>query len=153
MDDIPRGPAARNGAGTPKSPDIPGRDFSTPQVIENIDPLDTKNRHPKGFRYRFQWHKVNDCTWKLACDELTRVPTCHGFWCGYNTPKAIAWVIQVAPGNWLARYRDEACEPCSLNEAKARALAMAKGAVGDYVVENPIQHLNGLAARLGGDAS
>jgi hypothetical protein len=62
-------------------------------------------------------------------------------------------VIQVAPGNWLARYRDEACEPCSLNEAKARALAMAKGAVGDYVVDNPIQHLNGLAARLGGDAS
>ena len=153
MDDIQRGPAARNGAETPKCPDIPGRDFSTPQVIENVGPLDTKNRPPKGFRYRFQWHKVNDCTWKLAGDELTRVPTCHGFWSGYNTPKAIAWVIQVAPGNWLARYRDEACEPCSLNEAKARALAMAKGAVGDYVVENPIQHLNGLAARLGGDAS
>ena len=53
----------------------------------------------------------------------------------------------------LVGTRDEACEPCSLNEAKARALAMAKGAVGDYVVENPIQHLNRLAARLGGDAS
>jgi hypothetical protein len=96
---------------------------------------------------------VNDCTWKLAGHELTRIPTCHGFWSGYNTPNAIAWVIQAAPGSWLARYRDEACEIASLNEAKALALAMAKGAIGDYLVDNPIQHLNGLAASLGGDAS
>jgi hypothetical protein len=28
---------------------------------------------------------------------------------------------------------------------------MAKGAPGDYVLENPIRHLNGLQARLLGD--
>ena len=35
-----------------------------------------------------------------------------------------------------------------LNEAKAAAMAMAKGACGDYVVANPIAHLNGIAARM-----
>ena len=34
------------------------------------------------------------------------------------------------------------------NEAKANALAMARGAHGDYFVENPIDHLNELQARL-----
>src|SRR3954471_17391349 len=33
-------------------------------------------------------------------------------------------------------------------EAKASALAMARGADGDYCVERPVLHLNGLQARL-----
>jgi hypothetical protein len=36
----------------------------------------------------------------------------------------------------------------TLAQAKAAALAMAKGAVGDYTVADPVAHLNGLAARL-----
>jgi hypothetical protein len=58
----------------------------------------------------------------------------------------LAWVIQVVPGEWLARRDDEACGPMALNEAKAVAVAMAKGAPGDYRLRNPIEHLNGLAA-------
>ena len=49
---------------------------------------------------------------------------------------------------WLARCRDQVCGPLSLQQAKAAALAMAKGAAADYRIENPIEHLNGLAARL-----
>ena len=36
-----------------------------------------------------------------------------------------------------------------LKEAKSAALAMAKGACGDYVVRDPLGHLSGLAARGG----
>ena len=57
------------------------------------------------------------------------------------------WVIQVE-GKWLARCKDQSSNPMPLNEAKAAAMAMAKGAPGDYVVMNPIAHLNGIAARL-----
>ena len=35
-----------------------------------------------------------------------------------------------------------------VKEAKAAALAMAKGDCGDYCVAHPIEHLNGLAANL-----
>jgi hypothetical protein len=57
-------------------------------------------------------------------------------------------VIRVAPGKWLARYGDMVCGPLSLPKAKAAAMAMAKGRPGDYHVQNPISHLNGLTARL-----
>ena len=54
----------------------------------------------------------------------------------------------VAPGKWLARCGDRASGPQSLSEAKANAFAMAKGADGDYRIENPVTHLNGLQALL-----
>jgi len=78
-------------------------------------------------------------------------PTCpgsHRQWAGYRTSKAIAWVICIAPGKWLARCGDRACGPESLSQAKANALAMAKGADGDYQIGDPIAHLNGLQAVL-----
>ena len=78
---------------------------------------------------------------------MTNAPASHGQWGGYRTLKAIAWVIQVE-GKWLARCKDQSSNPMPLNEAKAAAMAMAKGAPGDYVVTNPIAHLNGIAARL-----
>ena len=78
---------------------------------------------------------------------MTNVPASHGQWGGYRTPKAIAWVIQVE-GKWLARCKDQTTNPMPLYEAKAAAMAMAKGACGDYVVRDPISHLNGIAARI-----
>jgi hypothetical protein len=95
---------------------------------------------------RFQ--RVNEVTFKLTDGESTNVPTSHGQWGGYRTAKAVAWVINIAPGQWLARCRDEASGPSSFNEAKANALAMARGACGDYFIENPIDHLNRLQARI-----
>jgi hypothetical protein len=92
--------------------------------------------------------RVNAFTFKLTNGEVTHLPASHGQWGGYRTTKAVAWVINLAPGQWLARCRDEAAGTSSFNEAKANALAMARGAHGDYFIENSIDHLNGLQARL-----
>ena len=97
---------------------------------------------------KLHFERVNEVTFKLTDGEVTNVPASHGQWGGYRTTKAVAWVINIAPGQWLARCRDEACGPSSFNEAKANALAMARGACGDYFIENPIDHLNGLQALL-----
>ena len=97
---------------------------------------------------RLRFERVNEVTFKVTDGESTNVPASHGQWGGYRTAKAVAWVINIAPGQWLARCRDEASGPSSFNEAKANALAMARGAHGDYFIENPIDHLNGLQALL-----
>jgi len=91
---------------------------------------------------------VNEVTFKLTDGELTNVPASHGQWGGYRTTKAVASVINITPGQWLARCRDETAGPSSFNEARANAFAMARGAHGDYLIDNPIDHLNGLQARL-----
>ena len=62
------------------------------------------------------------------------------------TAAAIAWVIQVE-GKWLARCKDQTTNPMP-STRRIAAMAMAKGACGDYAVTNPIAHLNGIAARL-----
>jgi hypothetical protein len=83
---------------------------------------------------------------------MTSVPASHGQWQGYKTTRALAWVMNIGwvtnSSAWLARYRDQACGPSSLNDAKANALALVKGAAGDYTITDPIGHLNGLTARL-----
>jgi hypothetical protein len=94
-----------------------------------------------------RFERVNEVTFKLTDGEATNVPASHGQWGGYRTAKAVAWVINIAPGQWLARCRKEASGPSSFVEAKANALAMARGICGDYLIENPIDHLNGLQAR------
>jgi hypothetical protein len=107
-------------------------------------------RYKNGISGKLDFEQVNEITWKLTNGEMTNVPACHGFWGGYRTTKAIAWVIDVgvAKSAWLARYKDQCCGPMPLKEAKAAALAMAKGAAGDYRVPNPAAHLDGLVARL-----
>ena len=79
---------------------------------------------------------------------MTNVPASHGQWGGYRTSKAIAWVLNVAPNAWLARCCDQNSNPLALPASKSAAMAMAKGACGDYVVSNPIAHLNDLTAML-----
>ena len=105
---------------------------------------------PKNLSQKTKLHfeRVNEATFKLTDGEVTNLPASHGQWGGYRTTKAVAWVINLAPGQWLARCRDESSGPSSFHEAKANALAMARGAHGDYFIENPIDHLNGLQARL-----
>src|SRR6476620_5778425 len=115
-----------------KCPDMAEGQKLALQVIEKQGELEAREAPPKAFRYRFQFEKVNEVSIKLANGELSRVTGSHGQWGGYNTTKAIAWVFCVGPGKWLARCGDQACGPDSLNRAKANALAMAKGAAGDY---------------------
>jgi hypothetical protein len=92
--------------------------------------------------------RVNDSTFKITNGELTNVPASHGQWSGYRTTRAMAWIIKLEAEAWLARCGNQVCGPSSFREAKANAFAMAKGAIGDYYVRNPISHLNGLQARL-----
>ncbi len=111
---------------------------------------------PRQFRYKsgisknqpLRCERVNEVTFKITAGEFTNVPASHGQWGGYRTAKAEAWIICVAPSLWLARRADQCCGPSLFNEAKADALAMMKGAPGDYQICNPVGHLNGLQARL-----
>jgi hypothetical protein len=133
------------------------RDFGLDSKGENgpvfdISKADTSSRfrYKSGAPGKLVFERVNEATWKLTGGEQTNVPTSHGQWGGYRTSKAVAWLIDVgetAPA-WLARCRDHCCGPSTLREAKAAALAMAKGACGDYRISDPVQHLNGMAARL-----
>jgi hypothetical protein len=95
-----------------------------------------------------RFEKVNEVTFKLTDSEETNVSASHGQWGGYRATKAVAWVIKIESDAWLARCGGEACGPSSFNEAKANALAMARGTYGDYFVENSIIHLNELQALL-----
>ena len=62
-------------------------------------------------KIKFHFERVNEVTFKLTDGEATNVPASHGQWGGYRTTKAVAWVINIAPGQWLARCRDEASGP------------------------------------------
>ncbi len=57
--------------------------------------------------------------------------------------------MSLGNAQWLARCGDQACGPTTFANAKAAAIAMsAEGACGDYTVERPIAHLNGLQALI-----
>ena len=126
--------------------DIAEGHFEASQDIEITSVLAPKKRPPNPSRFKFE--KVNEVTWKLTNGEMTNVPAQIGFWGGYRVTEAIAWVINVAPNAWLARRGDQTSNAFPLHEAKSAAMAMAKGAPGDYRVKDSIAHLNGLQARL-----
>ena len=98
--------------------------------------------------YLLHCERINDCTFKITNGELTNTPASHGQWGGYRTTKALAWIIKLESDAWVARCGNQICNPTSFNEAKSQALAMARGALGEYFVERPIRELNGLQARL-----
>jgi hypothetical protein len=129
-----------------RRPEVPDRpteaNWQGPDLLGEFEPEKLSQKT------KLHFERVNEVTFKLTDGEVTNVPASHGQWGGYRTTKAVAWVINLAPGQWLARCRDEASGPSSFNEAKANALAMARGAHGDYFIENSIDHLNGLQARL-----
>src|SRR6476661_5855605 len=62
---------------------------------------------------KLHFERMNEVTFKLTDGEVSNVPASHGKWAGYRTTKAVAWVINIAPGQWLARYRNEASGPSS----------------------------------------
>ena len=130
----------------PNRPSVADRQKRAPQAAENTGLLEAPSRPPNPSRFRFE--QVNEFTWKLTNGELTNTPASHGQWGGYRSTKALAWMVCVVPGKWLARHGNMVCGPLSLSKAKGAAMAMAKGRLGDYYLANPIAHLNGLTARL-----
>jgi hypothetical protein len=119
------------------------------QPIEISHEICPENRLPP--KRNLIVERVNEVTFKVTDGEMSRVSASHGQWGGYNTTRALAWVIKVAPNAWLARCSNQACGPSSFHEAKANALAMARGTIGDHFVSDPIRELNELQSnpRLG----
>jgi hypothetical protein len=87
-------------------------------------------------KWNLRWKEINDITWKLCDDEVVRVPAVHGKWGGFNTGKALAWVIELGWVNpdgrkiWFARVRDGRGDwgfgPSNLARARAAALARVR---------------------------
>ena len=52
-----------------------------------------------------QLENVNASTWKVVDPETTKidVPARLGKWAGYRTTEALAWVVEVGYGQWMAR--------------------------------------------------
>jgi hypothetical protein len=77
------------------------------------------------------WIKVNDVTWKLTDGKMSRTPASHGQWGGYETERALAWVIEVGwpfgQSAWHARCGDRSYGPTDFNIAKQAAAALASG--------------------------
>jgi hypothetical protein len=63
---------------------------------QHIDSIEAKNLDEKATSLRFE--EVNEATLKLVGDEMTTIPAYHDHWAGYKTAEALAWVINVAPG-------------------------------------------------------
>jgi hypothetical protein len=135
-----------------ESQNRPSRHSGTGEAKVDFQDLDVANKkQPKNDfskRQPLRFERVNEVTWKLTDGEGSNVPARLGFWGGYRTSRAVAWVMNVAPGEWLARHRDQCCGPSSIAQAKANALRMARGRAGDWVVRNPIAELNELQAIL-----
>lgn len=85
----------------------------------------------KQFRYKsgisgkqpLRCERVNDITFKITDGKMSRVPALKGWWGGYDTPRALAWVINVGINSaaWLARCNDEVSGPLSFTEARETA--------------------------------
>jgi hypothetical protein len=118
---------------------------SDSQTIELEAEFKPKNLSPKT-DLPLQCEKVNEVTYKITNGEFTNVPASRGQWGGYRTTKALAWITKLGPDAWVARCGDHICNPTSFKEAKSQALAMARDAMGDYFVPNPIPELNQLEA-------
>ena len=78
------------------------------------------------------WIEVNDVTWKLTDGEISRTPTSSGQWGGYNTERAVAWVIDVGwpfgKASWYVRRGDNSYGPTNLSAAKRAAESFLSGA-------------------------
>jgi hypothetical protein len=111
-------------------------DQYTGELEGDFQPSDIKRqfRYKSGISGKLGFERVNEITWKLTNGEVTTTPACHGHWGGYRTPKAVAWVIDVGVSKpaWVARYKDQCSNPLALKDAKAAALAMAKGALAGH---------------------
>ena len=88
------------------------------------------------------FEQVNEVTFKLTDGKGSLVPACHGHWSGYQTTRAVAWLMGIGNGRWIVRYRNKASKPMKLLAAKKYALEMVGGIRPGRVVADPIGDLN-----------
>ena len=133
----------------PKWPDTPGSHFPAPQATVLQGDLEADFATDTHLIRRFQWDQINEVTWKLAnTAAFSDTPTSHGWWQGYRTRKAVAWLIGLGGGQWLARCGDRSAGPMTIAKAKKMALAMALDPGTGKRLLDPIGNLNRLQACL-----
>jgi hypothetical protein len=97
---------------------------------------DVPERRPS--RRKLEWQQVNSATWRLIDPDGRQVQqqACHGFWGGYNYPRALAYVFDAGIGNrdWRVRIRKRgggwAALGCVIDVDLAKRIAQ-------QAVENP----------------
>jgi hypothetical protein len=95
-------------------------------------------KQPRDLRFE----QINPITVKLTDGRQSRVPACHGYWPGYETTRAVAWLTLIGNAHWVARYRDKSSRPMKLPAAKRYALEMVKGIRQGIAVDDPVRELN-----------
>jgi hypothetical protein len=97
-------------------------------------------KSPRNLRFE----EVNAVTVKLTDGRGSLVPTCHGHWSGYQTTRAVAWLMGIGNARWIVRYRNKSSRPMKLPAARKYALEMIKGIRSGRVVHDPIGELNAM---------
>jgi hypothetical protein len=92
------------------------------------------------------FEQVNDVTIKLTDGEQSNIPSSHGNWAGYRTTKALAWVIEISTGHWIARLENMRSSVTTLVRAKACAVAMASRSMQGRLMADSVTELNALRA-------
>jgi len=73
------------------------------------------------------FERVNEVTFKLTDGELTNVPASHGQWGGYRTTKAVASVINIAPGQWASAMSRRGLRTLVLQRGKSECSRNGEG--------------------------
>ena len=127
------------------APNRPGSRASEPLENQGLqEPKIILTESPRDLRFE----QVNEVTFKLTDGKGSLVLACHGHWSGYQTTRAVAWLMGIGNGRWIVRYRDKASKPMKLPAAKKYALEMVRGIRPGRVVADPIGDLNRMQAVL-----
>jgi hypothetical protein len=72
--------------------------------------------------------QVNSCTWKVVDPKSkTDVPAKLGHWAGYRTTKALAWVINLGYGQWIARCGNDGLQSYQPSRSQASGSSDGRG--------------------------
>jgi hypothetical protein len=132
---------------TPEKPGSTAPRFPASEPLENQGLQEPKSGLSKSAR-QLRFEEVNPVSVKLTDGRGSLVPACHGYWPGFSTTRAVAWVMGIGNGRWIVRYRNKASRPMKLPAARKYALEMVKGIRPGRVVTDPIGDLNRMQAVL-----
>ena len=133
----------------PKWLDTPGSHFPAPQATVLQGDLEADFGTHTPLIRRFQLEQINEVAWKLADTAgFSDTPMSQGQWQGYRTRIAVAWLVGLGGGQWLARCGDRSAGPMTIAKAKKAALAMALDPGIGKPLLDPIGNLNRMQACL-----
>jgi len=86
-----------------------------------------------GGKLRFE--QINEVTLKLT--DGSGVNAWDGYRRGYRTTRAVAGLMGIGNGKWIARYKNRWSKPLSLNKAKTYLMEMVRGIRLGHVPADP----------------